>query len=45
MKVVTEALPVIKIVPRFYPEIDGTITLVFENGFEITNEWLVIKNR
>src|SRR3972149_4080130 len=41
MKVVTEALPFIKIIPRLYPLIADTITLTFENGISIPFEWLV----
>ena len=44
MKVVTAALPIIELVPRFYPIIADTLTLTFENGLIIPFTFILDKN-
>lgn len=44
MKVVTEAIPVIKLVPRFYPAVSDTLAMVLDDGTEITFAWSIEKN-
>ncbi len=44
MKVVTEAVPVIKLVPRFYPDSLDTIVMVLDNGEVREMEWTTQKN-
>jgi hypothetical protein len=41
MKVVTTAMPIIDLVPRFYPYSEDIITLEFENGFIIPFTWVI----
>lgn len=35
MKVITEAIPIIKLAPRFYPDDYNGVELIFQNGLEI----------
>jgi len=44
MKVVTQAIPVIKFSPRFYPALSDTLVLTFDNGTVIPFEWTIVKN-
>lgn len=44
MKVVTEAIPVIKFSPRFYPALSDTLVLTMDNGNVIPFEWVISKN-
>lgn len=44
MKVITQAVPVFRFVPRFYPSAEDILTLVFENGFEIDFTWTTNRN-
>lgn len=44
MKVITAALPLFRLVPRFYPDIEDELLLVFENEMEIDFEWSIDKN-
>lgn len=44
MKVVTSAVPIIDLVPRFYPSLLDELTLTFENGFIIPFTWVINGN-
>jgi len=44
MKVVTAALPIIELVPRFYPIVLDELVLEFENGFIIPFTWSINNN-
>lgn len=44
MKVITNAVPVIKLVPRIYPALSDTIVLQFDNDISIDFEWVLQKN-
>lgn len=44
MKVITQAVPVFRFVPRFYPSEFLELELIFENGFEIDFTWLIKRN-
>lgn len=44
MKVITEAIPVIKLVPRIYPVISDVLTIEFENGMTNDFIWTINKN-
>jgi len=44
MKVVTEAIPVVKLVPRFYPEITDDLIFTLDDGLMIPITWEMIKN-
>ena len=44
MKVVTQANPTIKIVPRFYPNGGDTLILELETGQSIAIDWLEMNN-
>lgn len=44
MKVVTEAVPVIKLVPRFYPALTDDLTLTLDNGALLSFDWEISKN-
>jgi hypothetical protein len=44
MKVVTQAIPVIKFSPRFYPSLSDTLVLTMDNGNIIPFSWVITKN-
>lgn len=44
MKVITAAIPIIKVVPRVYPVITDALTIVFENGMANNFTWTISKN-
>ena len=44
MKVVTTAVPIIKIVPRLYPNIADTLILELETGQNIDFDWVKSNN-
>ena len=44
MKVVTTAIPVIKIVPRLYPAVSDTLILELETGQTIATTWIKNNN-
>jgi len=44
MKVVTEDVPVIKLVPRFYPEIIDNLIFTLDDGIIIPITWVINKN-
>lgn len=44
MKVVTEAIPIIKVVPRLYPTLGDNLIIEFENGMTNDFIWTVNKN-
>jgi len=44
MKVVTEAIPVIELVPRFYPEITDDLIFTLDDGAMIPITWEIVKN-
>lgn len=44
MKVVTVAVPIIDLVPRFYPSLLDELSLEFENGFIIPFTWVISGN-
>jgi hypothetical protein len=44
MKVVTEAIPIIKLVPRFYPDLLDDLIFTLDDGLIIPIEWEIAKN-
>jgi len=44
MKVVTEAIPIIKVVPRYYPTLSDDLLIEFENGMTNDFIWTISKN-
>ena len=44
MKVVTQAIPVIKFSPRFYPDLLDILVFTFDNGTVIPITWIIEKN-
>jgi len=44
MKVVTEAIPEITLIPRFYTEITDDLTFTLDDGIIIPITWEIIKN-
>lgn len=44
MKAVTEAIPVIKLVPRLYPAITDDLILTLDNGVVLVFDWEISKN-
>jgi len=44
MKVVTEAIPIIKLVPRFYPDITDDLIFALDDGLMIPITWEIVKN-
>lgn len=44
MKVVTQSVPEIKFVPRFYPALSDELVFTFDNGSVIPFEWVIEKN-
>lgn len=44
MKVVTEAVPVIELVPRLYPLITDDLILTLDNGAVLAFDWGISKN-
>ena len=44
MKVITQAIPIIKVVPRSYPVLGDTLIIEFENGMTNDFIWTINKN-
>ena len=44
MKVVTQAIPIIKLVPRFYPLVTDNLIFTLDNGSIISTTWEIVKN-
>ncbi len=44
MKVVTEAIPVIKLVPRFYPALSDDLIFNLDDGTVLDFTWTIEKN-
>ena len=44
MKVVTQAIPIIKLVPRFYPSLIDNLIFTLDNGSIISTTWEIVKN-
>jgi len=44
MKVVTQAIPVIKFSPRLYPDLSDTLVLTMDNVSIIPFSWVITKN-
>jgi len=44
MKVVTQAIPIIKLVPRFYPLLTDDLIFTLDNGSIISTTWEIVKN-
>lgn len=45
MKVVTQAIPIIKVIPRFYPLISDALTIEFESGIVVPFTWVTNENK
>lgn len=45
MKVLTQAVPVIELVPRFYPNINDDLILSLDDGVIIPIDWDIVKNK
>ena len=44
MKVVTQAIPIIKFSPRFYPALLDVLVFTLDNGTVIPFTWIIEKN-
>ena len=44
MKVVTQAVPIIKFSPRFYPALSDVLVFTLDNGTVIPFTWIIEKN-
>lgn len=44
MKVVTQAIPIIKLVPRFYPLLTDDLIFTLDDGLMIPITWETVKN-